>query len=340
MEAPLSARVVVRGAGSIGARHADVFCGLGDDVLTWPVRDRANPDRGYPDIGHLDDRSGPGALASADLVVVATDTSRHVSDAIEALDAGADRVLVEKPVSTSEERASALAAHPRSDRVWVAAPLRAHQAFRYLHALVSAADIWSSAHLWAQSWLPDWRSDRDFRQSYSARPEEGGVLRDLVHEIDYATVLLGPPDLVAACLEHRGPLPIDAEQTATLLWRATTTTVTCRLDYVTRPASRGIVVTGRDGSIAWNVTGGTVLLSSADGNGDSRTFAEDLDRDRVMATQARAMLTLSPTDDAARRVDAGAPATLSDGLAAVRLCDRARELSVPEDPEATQETTT
>ncbi len=38
----------------------------------------------------------------------------------------------------------------------------------------------------AQSWLPDWRPDRDYRESYSARLDEGGVLRDLVHEIDYA----------------------------------------------------------------------------------------------------------------------------------------------------------
>ena len=52
-----------------------------------------------------------------------------------------------------------------------------------------------SAHVSCQSWLPDWRPGRDYRESYSARADEGGALRDLVPELDYATALLGRPEL-------------------------------------------------------------------------------------------------------------------------------------------------
>ncbi|HEX5969993.1 MAG TPA: hypothetical protein VFY88_16060, partial [Intrasporangium sp.] len=79
-------RVVVRGGGSIGQRHARVLALLGADVALWPVRPRPEPSpqptSSGPAIHRLDDSSGPAALRTAHLVVVATDTGRHVADAI------------------------------------------------------------------------------------------------------------------------------------------------------------------------------------------------------------------------------------------------------------------
>ena len=324
----MTATVVVRGAGSIGQRHARVFRGLDADVRLWPVRSRGP-------LGHdeatgvplLDDSSGPDAVAGADLVVVATDTRRHVSDTVEALDRGAGRVLLEKPVAPTRAAAAQLAAHRRADDVWVAAPLRAHAAFRHLLAAVEHLEGRLSAHVWCQSWLPDWRPGRDYRESYSARPDEGGVLRDLVHEIDYAMVLFGEPRLLGAHLEHEGPLEMAAEQAATLLWATARATGTIRLDYVTRPASRGVVIRSAGGSLSWTVATACVRSADARGATAERHFPEDLDRDTVMATQARAALELHPTTSAAERHTAGAPATLREGLAALEVCDRARSLS-------------
>lgn len=311
-------RVIVRGGGSIGMRHARVFASLGADVSVWPVRPR-------PDA--LDDITGAAALSHADLVVIATDTSRHVADTIAALDAGARRVLLEKPVAPTVADATALAQHPRADDVWVAAPLRAHGAFRHLLAQLPAIGSPTSAHVRCQSWLPDWRPDRDYRESYSARPDEGGVLRDLVHELDYATVLFGTPHLTAATLDHHGPLDIEAEQAATLLWQTDSSTVTCRLDYITRPTTRGITVHGPDGQLTWDVPTVTVTHTTAAGHTETTHFEHDLDRDHVMATQARAALELAPDSDPAQRHTLGCPATLAEGLATLELCDRAREIS-------------
>ena len=328
---PEAARVVVRGGGSIGQRHARVLRLLGAEVGLWPVRPRPEPATARtssgPSIDRLDDSSGPAALRSAQLVVVATDTGRHVADAIEALDAGAARILVEKPVAPTRVQAEPLAAHGRSSDVWVAAPLRAHQAFRQLMTLVAGVGAPASAHVRCQSWLPDWRPDRDYRESYSGRLGQGGVLRDLVHELDYAELLLGRPTLLGAHLEHRGPLDIEAEQAATLLWCTETATVTCRLDYVTRPATRGIAVRGPDGALDWDLSTATVTHLDATGRTATTRFPADLDRDSVMARQARAALELTPGTEPAQRHTAGAPATLAEGLATLDLCDRARELS-------------
>ncbi|MBC9822684.1 Gfo/Idh/MocA family oxidoreductase [Terrabacter sp. MAHUQ-38] len=324
----MSAGVVVRGSGSIGQRHARVFRQVGADVSLWPVRERG---AGVGDLDEstgarlLDDATGPRALPGAALVVVATDTSRHVADAIEALDAGATAVLVEKPVAPTAAEADVLGGHPRAAAVWVAAPLRAHEAFRHLRRLVGHVDGAASAHVWSQSWLPDWRPDRDYRESYSARPDEGGVLRDLVHEIDYATVLFGTPALIGARVETSGPLEIEADQAATLLWSAERdVTVTTRLDYITRPTSRGLVMRSAGGTLEWDVVRATVRHTTASGEVTEQVFDHDLDRDIVMGAQARAALDLSPTAPVDQRIARGAPATLTDGIAALRLCDAAR----------------
>lgn len=314
--------VVVRGGGSIGARHLEVFRLIGADVRLWPVRPR--PD----DPSCLDDDAGPAAVASADLVVIATDTARHVADAVAALDLGASTVLLEKPVAPTLTDAAELARHARSSDVWVAAPLRAHEAFRHVLELLPSLDPPLSADVWSQSWLPDWRPNRDYRLSYSARADEGGVLRDLVHEIDYASVLFGTPELCGAVLTHTGPLDLLAEQAATLLWTTERASVTCRLDYITRPATRGLIVRSSAGCLEWDVPAARVTRTTADGEVTSRTFTNDLDRNLTMATQARAALDLAPQSEPAQRHRAGAPATLAEGLAALAVCDRARELSV------------
>ena len=329
-----SSRVVVRGSGSIGQRHARVFRQEGADVSLWPVRDRGPAAADAVDeatgAALLDDTSGPAALRDA-FVVVATDTARHVADAIEALDAGAEKVLVEKPVAPSAEDARALYEHPRHLDVWVAAPLRAHEAFRHLRRLVGRLDQGGSAHVWSQSWLPDWRPDRDYRDSYSARPGEGGVLRDLVHEIDYATVLFGAPVLLGAGVAVGGPLEMDAEQAATLLWTSGRAFhVTMRLDYVTRPSSRGVVVRSPDGILEWDVARAAVRHTTPDGEVNEQLFDHDLDRDIVMGTQARAALALRPSSAVDERIARGAPATLTEGIASIRLCDEARAAGVPE----------
>lgn len=324
----MTGTVLVRGSGSIGTRHARVLRDLGADVHLWPVRPRERSGIDEATGATLvDDGTAPDVLARSDLVVVATDTGRHVADTAEALDAGAARVLLEKPVAPTIADAAPLARHPRSADVWVAAPLRAHRAFRRLAELLAQVGSPVSAHVWCQSWLPDWRPGRDYRESYSARPDEGGVLRDLVHELDYAAVLLGAPQLLGARLERTGPLEMEAEQAATLLWSTRTATVTARLDYVTRPASRGIVVRGPEGALEWTVATGTVRFTDAAGRATEETFEADLDRDVVMATQARAALDLHPAHDPDRARVAGAPAPLDEALATLALCDAARGLS-------------
>ena len=325
----MSPRVVVRGAGSIGRRHAEVMRDLGAETRLWPVRDRGESTDRETGVRLVAASEGIAACRDADLVVIATDTSRHVRDTLEALDRGCGRVLLEKPVAPDFASCRSLLTHPRASDVFVAAPLRALLGFRDVMHRAGAVGQPASAHICSQSWLPDWRPQSDYRRSYSARAGEGGALRDLVHEIDYASLLFGLPVFLSAQLEHNGPLETDAEQGASILWRTTSgATITMRLDYITRPSIRRLELHGPDGSLSWDLTTATVRATSTAGEVTATVFHDDLDRNLVMTTQANAALSHSPLDDPAVLREAGAPATLAEGCAAVAICDQARQSDV------------
>jgi predicted dehydrogenase len=275
---------------------------------------------------HVTDADAAAAMAATDLVVVATDTTRHVSDALEALDSGASSVLVEKPLGVSVAQVLPLVEHPLAERIRVAAPLRGHHALRTVQALLPGRPVPRMARIVCQSWLPHWRPERPYRDSYSARADEGGVLRDLVHEIDYAIWLLGPPVSVNADLGH-GVLGIEAEESADLTWRTRAgVPVSLRLDYVTQPPVRGLRLSGESGRVDWDALSGRVTVTAPDGGSETVEHPGDLDRDTVLRRQGAAMLAFAAGTTVEE--DAAAPATVGEATMSVAVCDAARTADV------------
>lgn len=187
--------------------------------------------------------------------IIATDTGRHAADAMRCVPAC--HVLVEKPLAATEGAARELlaTASSRGNRVHTACCLRFDDSLAWVNAQLPKLGTIYSADAECLSWLPDWRPGRDYRTSYAARPGEGGVLLDLVHEIDYCLWLFGAVREVSADLENRGiiGLPASIEETARLeLIHASGLRVTLRLSYAIRPPSRRLRIWGEQGSIEWD----------------------------------------------------------------------------------------
>ena len=253
--------------------------------------------------------------------MIATDTSRHVEDALEALEAGARVVLVEKPVAARADQVGPLLDHPRAEAVRVCAPLRFRAGMSAVRDALTSLDRPGAVRIVSQSWLPDWRPNRDFRESYSARLDEGGVLRDMVHEIDYALWLFGAPsDLHGAVGPTPSPvlgLPVD--EAADLFWRAgADVSVSLRIDYVTRPTRRSLEVTSPDSALSWDLVSGRVESVSALGERQVLDFPVDRDPDTALAAQAQELLGLAAGQPAPRA------ATLADGVLALQIGEHAR----------------
>lgn len=307
--------IAVLGTGNFGLKHAAVLRAMGAEPVLVPARSsRVDEFRaeGWPAGRTLAEAYDAGARHC----IVATDTGRHARDAVAALRLGFD-VLVEKPLARDAKEARAVLTEARRGkrRAFVGCVLRFSKSLAVFRRLLGRIGTLHAVSVECRSHLPDWRPSRDYRRSYSARRGEGGVLRELVHEIDYTGWILGWPTAVCGFVGNTGRLRIAAEETADLYWRAPGgARVSVCLDYLSVPPRRRMVAYGGLGTLEWDGIAHTVRLWGRART--ARTFrAEETPLGRL-AAQDRAFL----------RGGKGM-ASLRDGLRALAVCDAARRSS-------------
>jgi predicted dehydrogenase len=311
--------VAVVGTGSAGLRHLKALGSIeGVQAIAVPLRSgrvRELESKGYTVAADVRAARDLGA----ECCIVASATSRHLSDVERALDCG-QHVLVEKPMAanTAAGRRMQEQAATQGLQLFVGCNLRFSDSLRRFRRLMEVIGAIHSVRIECQSYLPDWRPERPYLESYSARVDEGGVLRDLVHEIDYACWLFGWPEAVQAKVRNLGRLGISSDESADLLWEtAGGVAVSMTLDYLTRPPRRIMRAFGSDGTLSWDGIRGTVDLASA--NGTMETIDLPQSHDDLFRAQDFAF---------AAAVTGGAVspdlATASDGVRALAVCEAAR----------------
>lgn len=297
-------------------------------VLAMPVRPERKGELEAQGITVAADWAAAHALGATH-AIVATNTARHATDAADAIRSGCE-VLVEKPLAVDSAEAGRIAALASASQrsVWVGCCLRFLKGMDRTRQLLPALGDLHSVRVECQSFLPAWRPDRDFRSSYAAQATEGGVLRDLIHEVDYATWLFGWPASVQAGLMNSGRLGIEAEEAADLNWAVGHLAVSVRLDYLTRQTRRRLAVDGELGSLVWDLSGGVIDLALA-GSPAAREEVGEASDDKYKA-QAEAFLRASGETGDDRLASA------ESGVRALALCDAARRASASRHTEAVE----
>lgn len=299
--------IAVLGMGSAGRRHLAALSGLaGIRALATPAR-LAN---GLKD----------AVTRGAGSCVIASDTRRHVPDALAALALGLD-ALVEKPLAPDARSASKLlkASARARRRIYVGCVLRFSASLARLRRELPRIGAVHAVTVECRSYLPDWRPDRPYRDTYSARPGEGGVLLDLIHEIDYVCWLFGWPKAVEGRLRNLGRLGIRVEEAAELRWETSAgCAISLSLDYLTRTPRRRLVAFGSLGTLEWDALKGTVTASFP--GRKTRVSRDPETRDRLFRAQARAFLARRSARDPRL-------ATAEEGVRALSVCDAARRSS-------------
>jgi len=306
-------RILVLGAGSAGTRHATLLAKSGASVaVADPDEARAAAVPGCEavpyDLGRLDGFEG---------IVVASPPAFHADQTLAALATSA-RVLVEKPMASDTARLDDIVTAGQG-RVMVGFNLRLHAPLERVAELVAGGAVGklSSLRVWFGSWLPDWRPQVDYRQTYSARRElGGGILDDAIHELDILIWLLGADlDVVGSVVDTVGPLDIDVEDTVKAVLRSDTgVAVELSLDYVSRRYRRGVEAVGDRATVRLDWARAVVELEDASG---VRTEPADVPVAHSYERQAERFLDFV-AGTAAPPVDAGT------GAASVRLADRIR----------------
>lgn len=267
--------VAVLGLGSIGQRHAALAVAQGAAVRAYDPAQRSAPE-GVRLVGSAD-----AALDGAAAAIIASPTSVHVEHAELALDHGC-HLLVEKPLATTALAAAGIVERAERERrlLAVAMNLRFHTGPGQVKQLVDSGAVGRPllAHFTFGSYLPEWRPNEDYRDSYSARSElGGGVLLDVVHEIDYALWVLGDVRALSAVVAKVSDLELDVEDMATIQLEFESGAVASMdLDYLDRSYRRGCRIVGSEGSVAWSWHLEHVVRYGPDGSEDLRPTPSDV----------------------------------------------------------------
>lgn len=262
-------RVLITGRGSIARRHFRELRALVPVLAVAVVAAEGNVDAELQPCEVVSDFA-KGLAWGPDAVVIASVSSRHADELSACLHRGLP-CLAEKPVAVSSDQLADLrrAAGGRIPAVQVGCNLRHVPALVRLRTLLSGDTLGRlvRAQLEVGQDLAQWRPGRDLRGSYSADPAlGGGVVFDLVHEIDMACWLLGPLQVVAAIGGHLSSLPIASDDVHVALLRsASGTPVTVSLDYVSRQPVRRYTFVGEHGTLVCDMMTGVLSVTGREG---------------------------------------------------------------------------
>jgi predicted dehydrogenase len=270
----LTPRILIAGVGSIGRRHLRNLFSLGcRDILLF--RSRPDAPEEFPNARVFTDLDK--AIAEGpDTVLVCTPTSHHVPIALAAARAGC-HLFIEKPLSHTWDGVEYLLeeVHGRVLTTLMGFDLRFDPGLRKIKELLAAHEIGEvvTAQVQVGQYLPDWHPWEDYRSTPSAkRSSGGGVVLDLVHELDYICWLLGPVAELSAMSGHVSSLEIETEDVAAILLRFETGAIaTVQLDYLQRRPTRTCRLIGDSGTIEWDYFGSVVRWHVA-GDDEWRRF--------------------------------------------------------------------
>jgi glutamate-1-semialdehyde aminotransferase/spore coat polysaccharide biosynthesis protein SpsF (cytidylyltransferase family)/predicted dehydrogenase len=252
-------RALVVGCGSIGRRHARNLRSLGVQQLGFCDTSPEALKQCREELGGEIFEDYREALKNfkPDIVLSCTPPVYHVEEALAALRAQA-HVFIEKPLSHESSGIQTLIAEARRrDRnVQIGYNMRFHPGLQILKELIDSGKIgrvmWLSVE--AGQFLPDWRPWQNYRESYSARHDQGGgIILDGSHELDYICWLLGRPTEVTCRAEHLSSLDVDVEDSAWIyLSFPERRRAELHLDFVQRSYTRTCKVVGETGTALWD----------------------------------------------------------------------------------------
>lgn len=321
-------RIAVAGTGSIGRRHISNLRDLLPDFSCVLLRRNSCSDS----YAQLLNAEVVTCLTVAlqqplDALLVATPSDLHAELVLQGLDAGL-AMYIEKPIVSSAVQLSALESHPATA---TASPITQSGCnLRFLPSLLRLRELLREgaigrvvrASFEAGQWLPDWRPHQNHRHAYSANPQRGGgVLLDLIHEIDAARWLLGELTPLACTVAQVPSLEITAEGVAVAqLSSCDGALVQIGLDYVARRPLRRYQFIGDRGTLTWDLAHQTLLLEFPDGQKTIDCGHSCFD---VAATYRMAMHSFL----AALRGEAEPMQPLCDGLASAALAIALKEMA-------------
>lgn len=168
-------------------------------------------------------------------------------------------------------------------------------------------------------YLPGWRSDKNYKDSVSAKKElGGGALLELSHELDYLMWLFGSVTLQHSWLRTTAELGLEVEEIADLvLTTELGVHISVHLDFIQKSTQRKCELIGEKGRLVWDLLANTVTFIDAT---TTKVIYADAQYDKNTM-----YLDMLKTFSAAEKKGMQELATISSSLKVVQLIDAAKK---------------
>ena len=265
--------VLVIGYGSIGRRHVLNLTKLDciDEIVVY-TKIKNDLDKSYEKKVTFIDASILTLSAACnhlkfDFAIIANQTYKHIDTAITLAQKGFD-LFVEKPLSHNLEKIDILkeTARNKKIKIFVAYNLRFLPAIQYIKNQLSLkvlGDLYF-AKIEVGQYLPSWKTNINYIDSYSANAEYGGgVALDLSHEVDYMRYLFGEPDLWKTLKSKVSDLKINSEDIFEGIYKYRQGFIcNVHMDYLQCKTKRRIHIVGSKGYITCDMIEKWIEISS------------------------------------------------------------------------------
>lgn len=311
-------KTLVVGCGSIGRRHINNLLKLDkiENILVYTsIKDC--PEKFYYSkdkikfLEKLDE-------AEADFAIICNETSKHIKTATQLAKKGIN-LFIEKPLShnlTGIEELKEIVS-TKKIKLAIGYNLRFLGALEYLKGQLAEGILGELyfAKIESGQYLPDWRKNIDYRNSYSAfRDKGGGVDLDLSHEIDYMCYLFGYPQDWKVIKAKVSKLEIDSDDIFEGLYFYNNGFIcNVHLDYLQVDKKREIRIIGSNGEMSCDLINGNIRASI--NNKESLICKNELfDIDKTYIDELNDFIASTEKNIVPR-------VTLSDGIRVLRLLE-------------------
>lgn len=319
-------KALVVGYGSIGKRHFLNLLKLDsiEEIIVYTkIKDGFNhTSSAKKKISFIDASvSGLGVVTDrykVDFAIIANETYKHLDIAI-FLAEREIHLFIEKPLSHNLEKVYLLKeiVQKKQIKVFIAYNLRYFPAILYLKDQISKKVLGNLyfAQIEVGQYLPSWRPNVNYTDSYSAKAGYGGgVSFDLSHEVDYMRFLFGEPFLWKTLKSKTSELEINSEDIFVGIYQFAQGFIChVHMDYLQRKTKRIIRIVGSNGEIVCDFIGKWIYIQA---HGQEICLTEDKlfnMEDTYKEELLHFIATTKTNDDPAISID--------DGIKAVRLLE-------------------
>lgn len=233
-------KVLIIGLGSIGRRHAQIIHDNYPDIQIIAYRSNPSSKIVFEYIEDFYDFEGIFDNNKVDIAFICNPTNLHVKYAIECAKRGIS-LFIEKPLSNSLKNLDELRTiiQEKELLVHIGYDMRYHPILKKIKVLIDKEEnkpFYAKAT--CSSYLPSWRKNQDYKDSYSSKLTlGGGVILDISHEIDYINWLSNIEEL-SGNFGKISSLEIDTEDFADINFSTQKFKGTIHLDYFSHLTER------------------------------------------------------------------------------------------------------